>query len=363
LKDIPRWRTSDGRRFAPGGRLFECDGCGAVQKLDDALWRAECVAIYSSYENYGLSCGIEQAVRSNSTDGYGPRSELVLRQLTEMISLPARGSLLDYGCGKGPTSAAAAKLLHGWVIDGYDLDSRANEFLRRISGFRHLYTADPSAIPDLYDFIVLMHALEHVPNGREVLSSLGAKLKAHGRIVVQMPDRSANPYDLLVADHILHFDPSTLQHLCTKSGLYTTFLSTDVIAKEITLIASPREGSMFIGASPPRPLRVSDQVDWLMKSVDTCRSAAAQRPFGLFGSSIVATWLTGELSPRPDFYIDEDPGKIGLAMEGAPIIAPKDVPRGATVAFATAPLVATSIQSRLRNLPVTFVLPPDYPTI
>jgi SAM-dependent methyltransferase len=365
LREVARYPvlarvTSDCKRFAPGGWLAQCPDCSAVQKRDDVAWREDCAAIYGAYDNYSLSGGVEQAVRSGTTGEYGPRSELVLRAVAARLVLPANGTLLDYGCGKGPTSTAAARVLPGWAIDGYDLDDRAQDALRRIPGFRRLYAGERSAIAGRYDLIVLTHTLEHIPDAREALAWLGTRLNPDGHIVVQVYDRVANPYDLIVADHMFHFDALALHRMSEASGLATTFLARNVVTKELTLVASARS------ASPPRldpspPADPRDQVSWLLQSAEACRRAAAQRPFGLFGTSIVATWLTGELGRAPDFYVDEDPAKQGLEMEGAPILAPRDIPSGATVGFAMAPMVAAAVSERLRDLPVRFVLPPAYP--
>ena len=346
--------TSDCKRFAPGGWLAQCPDCSTVQKRDDAAWRADCAAIYAAYDNYSLSGGVEQAVRSGTTGEYGPRSELVLSAVAARIRLPANGTLLDYGCGKGPTSTAAARVLPGWTIDGYDLDDRAQDALRRIPGFRRLYARERSAIAGRYDLIVLTHTLEHIPDAREALTFLATRLNPGGHIIVQVYDRVTNPYDLIVADHMFHFDACALNRMSEASGLATAFLARNVVTKELTLAASA--GS----AGPPRvdPSPLADpreQVQWLLQSAEACRSAATQRPFGLFGTSIVATWLTGELGRAPDFYVDEDPAKQGLEMEGAPILAPHDVASGATVGFAMAPVVAAAVRERLRDLPVRFV--------
>src|SRR5262249_3267109 len=152
--------------------------------------------------------------------------------------LPEEGVLLDYGCGKGPTSTAAAKLMPGWSIDGYDLDARAKDVLQHIPGFRHLYAGDPPSIAGRYDLSVLTPTFEHIPDARQALAALGGKLNAGGRIIIQVYDRVANPYDLIVADHILHFDAVSLHHICETSGLATTLLARNMIAKELTLVAS-----------------------------------------------------------------------------------------------------------------------------
>ena len=63
--------TSDCRPFDSGGALSQCATCRAVQKPDTPQWRADCARIYAAYDSYGVTDGIEQAVRSG--DQASPR--------------------------------------------------------------------------------------------------------------------------------------------------------------------------------------------------------------------------------------------------------------------------------------------------
>jgi hypothetical protein len=107
----------------------------------------------------------------------------------------------------------------------------------------------------------------------------------------------------------------------------------------------------------------SRQVDWLLAVADIAKAAARHRPLCVFGSSIVGTWIASELPAAPDFFIDEDPGKVGRTLDGVPIVAPRDVPAGATVILAVAPAVAASIAARHAPLGLSFVTAPAYPPV
>ena len=347
--------TSDCKPYPAGGALAECASCGAVQKPNDAAWRADCDAIYDAYDNYALTDGVEQSVRGgpNGQD-YAPRSQLVLKAWAAFADAPGQGRMLDYGCGKGPTTRAAARLLPGWTIDGYDLDRRAQQALSQIVGFDTLFTGDPSAIPNRYDLIILMHALEHIPDGHAVLRMLGQLLTPTGQIVVQVPNRLQNPFDLVVADHTLHFDRQSLYGVVTRAGLAPLALSEDWIVKELSIVAG--HGTPL---GPPAAVEVSAtaQTDWLDRIARQARSA--DRPVGIFGTSIVGTWLAAEIGGAPDFWIDEDPAKQGLKIDGVPVLAPKSAPGGATVLMAMAPRVARSVAERLGHLDLSFVPFPE----
>lgn len=305
-----------------------------------------------------MTDGAEQSVRSGLDNSYGPRSELLLNAYTEQFELPAIGRVLDYGCGKGTASRAVAKCLPGWVIDGYDLDDRAKSSLVNIPGFSILFTGDPAEISQRYDLIVLMHALEHIPDASGALTALSHLLNPGGRILVQVPNRAANPYDLLVADHVTHFDRGSLFSVARNADLSVEVLSEKWIVKELTLVAR-RDGN-----SIQQPVAVglpaSNQVDWLASVARSAAEAAAHKPFGIFGTSIIGVWLASGITGKPDFWIDEDSAKQGKLIDGIPVLAPDAAPSDATVLLAMAPMVGRAVSLRLAGLELTFVsIPPD----
>lgn len=93
--------------------MAQCQSCGAIQKPLDVTWRAECAPVYDSYNSYVVSAGVEQSVRGEAYTGsrFTPRSDIALEGLVARGELASKGSLLDYGCGQGPTSRAAFRLL------------------------------------------------------------------------------------------------------------------------------------------------------------------------------------------------------------------------------------------------------------
>ncbi len=350
--------TSDCKTYPPGGRVTECVACGAVQKPNDAAWQADCERIYAEYDNYSLSGGVEQSVRGGDRgQDYAPRSNLVLSAYARAFGLPETGWMLDYGCGKGPSTKAADQMLSGWRIDGFDLDRRAEKKLKGIAQFGQLFTGDPAGIPHRYDLIVLMHALEHIPNGSDVLRSLGELLKPNGHIVLQVPNRLQNPYDLLVADHTLHFDRSSLYYIGEKSGLTPMALSENWVAKELSMVLGHGDA---VGQPPAVDCPAASQVDWLSSVSKTARDVARHGPFGIFGTSIIGTWLASEIDTTPAFWIDEDTAKQGATIDGAPVVSPEMAPAGSTVILAMAPEIAQSVAARLAHLRLSFVIFPKH---
>ncbi len=354
--------TSDCRPFEKGGALFKCSQCLAVQKSDSPAWRLDCEKIYKSYDVYSVSAGLEQSVRGGGAESvYGRRSDIVLSEAEKLLTLPEQGRFLDFGCGSGVSSSAASDRFTGWSIDGFDLDTRQEETLGKIGGFEKLFVGDPKDIDEKYDLIMLTHVLEHVPDPSETLRTLSKLLTANGAIIVQVPDRANNPYDLLVADHLMHFDLDSLSSVCRRSALTVLSLANDWVMKELSLVAVSRdEGLPDAGLAKHTLADPEAHIAWLRSVGKFCSEHREKRPLGIFGTSLVATWMTEELGRAPDFYLDEDPAKIGQALGGVEILSPPDAPAHSVVIPAMASAVARLVASRYQDKDFLFAFVPDF---
>lgn len=357
--------TSDCRSYKAGGKLFHCLNCGAVQKMNDREWRADCYAIYSEYDVYSVSQGQEQSVRSGLVDGtYGKRSDLVLNEVANLLQLPQQGAFLDFGCGSGVSSMAVSKRFQNWVIDGFDLDQRMEAELSEISGFSQLYVGSPESIPSRYDLIMLTHVLEHVPTPIETMKVLAGLLKPSGAIVIQVPNRVENPYDLLVADHLIHFDTKSLSGICEKAGLGIAAIATDWVMKELSLVAVRKEAACETGETGETgkgafAVDPSTQLSKLLRTAKSLGSIQADLKVGFFGTSLVAIWMSQELCRKPSFYVDEDPAKIGRMLNGVKILAPTEVPEDAVVIPAMADELAQIVAQRYLAKGLNMISPGD----
>ena len=358
--------TSDCLPFRPDGRLFVCGSCGAMQGGPDQRWLADTKEIYQKYNIYHQSGGVEQSVFDPTTGRAQRRSVVLAQRLAASMNLAGHGRLLDFGCGNGAMLEAFAGVRPQWSLFGLDLDDRNRSRLERIPGFSRLYTG-PAKEPDgRFDLITLVHSLEHMPAPHAVLRSLREKLGNGGCLFVQVPDAEENPFEMVVADHLCHFTPATLARLVARAGFAVEMVETSWVKKEISLVARPappgagRRAEMAppLGAEPVRR-----RVAWLHAFVDAARRAATGDPFGLFGTSISATWLFAHLPGEVDFFVDEDPARCGGRHMGRPIWSPSQAPTDAAIYLALIPAIAQTVRDRLQALPLKLHLPPPLPSL
>lgn len=353
--------TSDCKPFASGGQLAVCGRCGAVQKPASVRWRDEAAAIYRDYDIYFQSGGIEQAVFDPAHGIPRLRSQVLLDHVDALRPLGPTGRVIDVGCGKGTFLSAFRKFRPGWQLFGHEL-SRVNEpILKAIPGFERLYVGE---IPDQgFDLITLVHALEHFEDPMQGLRDLVPKLAPRGMVVVQVPNAGASPFDLAVADHASHFTREDLVRLAQRAGLTPLIVADNWMAKELSLVAVRGDGAPQLSAGGDvRAIErvMCRRVAWLGAVIDQARAAAGRASrFGIFGTSIAAMWLYGELAGKVDFFVDEDPGRIGQ-LHGRPVVTPDHVPDQATVFLALLPGIANAVAARIGRPGINLEVPPGF---
>lgn len=345
--------TSDSKPWPQGGKLFLCRACAQVQKSPSPKWREEVARIYADYALYPQGEGAEQAV----FDGAGQatsRSEAIVTGLHTVTDLPSRGSLLDIGCGNGAFLTAFSRHHPEWDLHGNELDTRNLSVLEAIPGFSELHTGEVSEISGAFNLVSLIHVLEHIETPSTFLAQVRQCLLAPGaRLLVQVPDWQRNPFDLLIADHLLHFTILTLTVLTERSGLTVDRLANDWVPKELSLLAHPGETAHTATAASEEVDHVynllTGHIAWLAQLARDAKAIRQQATgdVGLFGTSNAAAWLFGTLSEKIDFFVDEDPNRIGRSLFGRPIYAPEQAPANSEIFIPLVSETANRIAERL----------------
>jgi hypothetical protein len=350
--------TSDSKPFRAGGRLFVCTQCALVQKAADPKWLAEIGEIYRDYEMYHQSESHDQPVFDPASGRPSGRCEVLSRRLRASGLLPESGTLLDVGAGAGAMLTAFSAARPGWTLHGLDLDDRRRAMLEAIPRFERLHTVPPERLDRRFDLVTLIHSLEHFTEPLDMLRRLRERLEPQGALFVEVNDVDRMPFDLVVADHLCHFTPATLAGMTTRAGLQPALLAEDWVRKELSLLARPLAGAAAPQPDPSEAIaRLQAEVAWLRRMLDAAREAARAGRFGIFGTSIAATWLACALGDAVDFFVDEDEARQGREHLGRPILAPAQAAPGSTVYLAFVREAADAILRRLGGLPLRFAVP------
>ncbi len=353
--------TSDCRPFKCGGTLAVCGECAAVQKISNDQWLREISEIYQHYNVYSQGGGEEQMVLDPVSGGPKRRSVVLARLLHETNQLPDMGLALDVGCGNGATLRAFSGEFSSWKLYGHDLNAKSLKTLRQIPRFNQFFAGSLENIDEKFHLVSMIHSLEHFPNPLSILKVLREKVRDDGYLFVEVCNVEENPFDLLVADHLMHFSPSSLGAISTQAGFATVKLETSWVKKELSLLSNlSRNQSIPLRTDPIQTMsEIAEKVIWLRQLKDTAlRASEENQNFGIFGTSIAATWLANYLGDRVKYFVDEDPSRTGRPFMGKPVLAPGSVPDSSTVFIALAPKLASAIRERLSYLSLKFLQMP-----
>jgi SAM-dependent methyltransferase len=349
--------TSDAKPWPSGGKLSVCRSCGAIQKLPDDKWRDEADRIYRDYEMYHLSQGSEQLVFADS-EAVLPRSERLVKYIATLLKDSDSGKLIDIGCGNGDTLINFSRVLPDWELYGTELSDRVLPSLQRLKNFKELYTVPPVEIPGRFTLITMMHSLEHMPEPLATLRDAVRLMMPHGTLFVEVPDIETSPFDLLVADHMMHFSRASLGLLADSCGLTPINLSNEVIPKEITLVAQHGGGRGLKSKASASVAIARSTVLWLVDLMSQIRELCDKSVIGIFGTSVAGMALYSGHREHVQFFVDEDPSRIGRSYDGKPVMAPKNVPSDVPVIIALPPNRAEKVAARLASTGMRAVCPP-----
>ena len=363
--------TSDCRPWFGSGHLVVCKDCGIVQKPVTKKWLLEVEKIYAGYAVYEQGGGVEQVSFDQNTGAGFARSEKIVDWLYRQGVLPKTGSLLDIGCGNGVFLRAFGAHNPCWQMAGLELDTKNSALIESIPGVTQLYVGSIESLKTRFDLIVLIHALEHIPNPVDYLKSLSSLLNPGGFLLIQVPDLEASPFDILIADHCTHFSSETLLSVVDKSDFDCFRFEAVCVPKELTLLAkrsilpdecASTDHSFQHSALSTQHSALSTQhsviahIAWLQKIVQQGKTTSS--PLGIFGTSISATWLAAALGNKVSFFVDEDSNRIGRGYLGCPIYAPKDAPKDLALLIPLRTDIATAVSQRLAHFNLQCIIPP-----
>ncbi len=342
--------TSDCKPWPSGGQLFLCAACGTVQKNTDSVWLKEIGRIYADYTIYHQSQGSEQSVFNQDDGGMAARSVQLLTKLQQAFELPDQGRLLDVGCGNGALLSQFSRLRPHWTAIGTEFNQKYVAEVERIPGVESVHTGPLEELEGSFDLATMVHVLEHIPGPGGVLDCLLARLNPGGHLLIDLPDHQLNPYDLVIADHCSHFSAQSLTTLLNRHRFQVQTMSSEWVPKERVTLA--RAGPLLDTGVPDRlnaaGLALERSVQHLRAVLTTARARLVQGALGVFGTSIGAAWLFGSLEGQVQFFVDEDPSRVGRDFLGRPVYAPSALPQGSQVLIALAPVLADRLLLKFR---------------
>ena len=331
--------TSLSTRIAMPTEVYVCRDCGHVQSPD----LPDVQAFYDHDYRISLQSDDHDQLYAIENDMPIFRTEHQAR-LLEMVDIAQDANVLDFG-------AAKAHTLRRFLSKRPDL----NPFVFDVSEDYRTHWADwiPTdsqatyRLPDhwngKFDLITAHFVIEHVADPIDVLRSLAGCLRTGGRLFFTVPDPVGNPGDMLVADHLNHFVPSSLDRLLHLSGLKPISIRQDLFRGAHVILAEVGESDLHLETDVKPALDVLNAWRTTLDTLPALLEGGGNGPIAIYGAGFYGSLFSGYTGERAICFLDQNPHLQGGTLSGLPILAPKECPPVAVVLAALSPKRARTI--------------------
>lgn len=171
-----------------------------------------------------------------------------LDRIERLAHISPGDRVLEVGCGQGHLTRALAD--RGVDVIGIDANPQAEE-VAASERVRYMRAEDLEYPDESFDFIVSVHAIEHIPKLEDALAEMARVLKTGGRAVFIYPAEPIMGLYAIPTSVILHGTPFKAREVhCQKlwpSKLAKMFepMGMRDLGSEFSLLKSPQFASVF----------------------------------------------------------------------------------------------------------------------
>jgi SAM-dependent methyltransferase len=319
--------------------VLVCRACGHVQSPDLPNLRA----FYDHDYRISLQSDDDDQLYAIEDGREVFRTEHQAR-LVEDVGLEDGARVLDFGAAKATTLQkllCSRPDLKPYVFDVSE-DYRGHWKSWLPAHAQATYEL-PEAWAGQFDLITAHFVLEHVDDPVSVVQSLTRCLAPEGRLFFTVPDPIGNPGDLLVADHLNHFVPSSIHRLLAKADLNALLIRQDLFRGAYVVLAA-RGGAEASSTTEVGPvLELLSEWRAMINGVKEQVRAAGDGSVAIYGAGFYGALFYGSVADRAICFLDQNPHLQGRTLDGLPVLAPEECPNVTVVVAALNPIHAHTI--------------------
>ena len=299
-----------------------CSGCGLIFNAGGTRGWTE-----SFYKNsYSLMMKSPDA-SLQSFSGPAPisQAERTHQILREMVDLPASGSILEAGAGKGDFLGHFLQQSSGWRAAAFEPSSAFSILEQRFPGASivHCDYQDFKAGTEKFDLVVALGVLEHVENPLDMLRWTREHLSKSGLFYVRVPNFARNPNDLFCADHLSKLTIHTITSIAGAAG-FDVVASKEAGVPIFVLLRKNKAPKPLVNVAAENQNVVDQNVAVARNAMEALRQAhkasrASSKPLAIFGlgpSGLFAPFYFGFDVSEIAAYLDENRLTWGSGVHG-----------------------------------------------
>lgn len=317
-------------------RVFVCEACGHAQ-CDDI---PEIQTFYDKVYRISLAgddCDQIFAVEPDGTVVYRTDHQAALA--LRLLELPQGAHVLDYGAAKADTLRKMHAARPDILPHVFDV---SRDYVAAWQGW---VPADAQATYDVpsswtgrFEAVMSHFVIEHVPDPVAYVRAIADLLAPDGVVLLSMPDASANPGDIVVADHLSHFSEASLRRALAEAGLTPTTIDASSFPGAFFVVAE-RGASVHNAAPAANAAGRAHELCAFWSTASAHLDAEAQRFSGckaaIYGAGFYGSWIYSRVRDTVDLaaILDRNPHLQGSAQFGVPVLPPEQIPDDIDVLF------------------------------
>ncbi|MFN3869435.1 MAG: class I SAM-dependent methyltransferase [Hyphomicrobiaceae bacterium] len=268
------------------------------------------------------------------------QSELVERS----CALCDGAKVLDYGAGKATTLRMLLDRrpdIEGHVFDvSRDYQTAWNTWL---APERQATYELPENWGRRFDVVMSLFAFHCIPDPVRAFADIARVLKPGGQFFMLVPDVLTNPADMIVAEHVNHFTPSSIRASLARAGMSAERIDRSAFRGAFLVVARLDEST---GTRASRTGR-STAADAAARSIAKFWSgsgtlladkvaALADRRVAIYGAGVYGTFIASRIRHLCEIvcFVDRNPHLTGTQHLGVPVVAPDNFPTSIDTVFA-----------------------------
>lgn len=327
--------TSINTRSAQPTRVYFCPHCSHTMTApleDISAFYGEGYTLGMHHEDEDQLMKVEQGREVYRTD-------YQLDTLLAKIGLPNHAKVLDFGGGKAGTLKkllAERPDVEGYVCEISDHYIPAwRSFLKE----GHYAVGDiPTGWLGSMDAVVSFFMLEHVEDPVGILRQQHALLKSGGVVYFVIPYLYDNPADMLIADHVNHFSPASVEYALAEAGFADVEVDTG-INPQWMVVSAQKTDAMAPPALPEAAAVAACGADvsriaayWQDMDARLCqalRDIPPGEPVAIYGAGFYGNFIFEHMQQRERIacFIDRNPHLQARGHKGKPVHAPEALPQ------------------------------------